>query len=1235
MDVFKLYYTYLTFDGNTEEISNIYKLYFILNIYGYYTKTELLTSLIEILKSNEFSDDLITIIKTSLTDIYNEVLKIYEGYLMTFNETDKIIKNLYNSQEKIHKYLNMNFIYEFYKNYKKEDIDLIIDIKGNSIQIRKSLNEISKDIDEIFKNGQSLFHIPPMRISFNDVYNDEIDYFTNFIYHFTKNSFEIDNINDFFCFIVFQLLSNDVEEISMKINGTEFKLKNIKNHPYKFLTETYDFSRIDIKLNDIQMNLVRQLLENPISLLGILGREFYYLDFNIHKSSIFKFHLNYDLMSLNNTEDNFKKTIINYPAYSSKPMDINQLTNITILSLENVRLIFLINYAILLSSSLFSQLTINNYISLIYIYFLIKTNTKEYLNLFNYKKDNPVIIIYRDFLKSFNFLEFLKTILILMRKRMNLRMDLNGFTRKIINFKENEVINNIRTTSKVNIDIRFIQQLFEITSIEVGKDFKENLFKCFMIFYKFCINDKKTGKLFTNEIIQLNYIFVIPVLRELIRLKMDFKKIEKDVLDLKALELTREFEGKLIKGGDKDDDIFNSSKKFEFNKGDKREAERKEVERREAERKEAERREAERKKPEANIKNIEEAKEILKKEANKKNNIEEGEFISTTNLSDDSKKILEALQVFNKFYTDFDKLNLEEMEKTMIEVFENYFVIYDIDTIADYKSIIEDKYKSDTTPFETKIYINSSDQTPLYPDFRNSGIDSTLFSRVILPVINNVLDNLRNLELQTVSFDYNPKIEKDSREADLSKMNQHARDLYRVLKGIDEMNKKIADLAKFKNKSIEIRHLFDEFSPEDDEKVPLMLRINEYVNIFKKSIDDFQRIIKDAIEKYKNIQKSLEKYKEEGDKYYKDVAQKKATDEEAKKKIKEQENDRKIKNINDDIDKLNQKKNLKEEQLESEKNILETLTNEKEKKETQNKIEKFKLEIQDIEIEMSNKDKEKTRIIKEIQKRGGSNKGDIKQIKTFDTRIQRLFEAKVIPDKNDEKISAEQRKNDIKKRFDNIKKDYKKLKVSTYIPKSVDKDLIIDKFIDKNGDTLFERMLNEYNIDAKLANVEYAKAKFYEGVESNNLDPEKELEIIFTDKLIFAFLIIFLRYAGLYITYRFIDNNVVKSIKEAIIYYSLSYVAVLFIFVFIVNIDLFRLRIIFNYCNLHINSTGILSHMAIKIIIGYIVYLLIINLDNQPLSTMLSKNQKIKLKKKLDILTIIVLLFLIIFVLII
>jgi uncharacterized membrane protein len=82
--------------------------------------------------------------------------------------------------------------------------------------------------------------------------------------------------------------------------------------------------------------------------------------------------------------------------------------------------------------------------------------------------------------------------------------------------------------------------------------------------------------------------------------------------------------------------------------------------------------------------------------------------------------------------------------------------------------------------------------------------------------------------------------------------------------------------------------------------------------------------------------------------------------------------------------------------------------------------------------------------------------------------------------------------------------------------------------------------------------------------------------------------------------------------------------------VFVVNIDVFRLRIVFNYLNMHINSTSIFGHVIITLIITYLIYLLILNTASEPLRTKLSKNEKIKLKYKLDILTITIATFLVI-----
>ena len=71
---------------------------------------------------------------------------------------------------------------------------------------------------------------------------------------------------------------------------------------------------------------------------------------------------------------------------------------------------------------------------------------------------------------------------------------------------------------------------------------------------------------------------------------------------------------------------------------------------------------------------------------------------------------------------------------------------------------------------------------------------------------------------------------------------------------------------------------------------------------------------------------------------------------------------------------------------------------------------------------------------------------------------------------------------------------------------------------------------------------------------------------------------------------------------------------------------------------MHVNMTGVIVHIVLILIIGYIIYFLIMNtsMDNQNIKvTKLSKNQKIKLKYKLEILTIIILIFMVVITLII
>jgi len=253
--------------------------------------------------------------------------------------------------------------------------------------------------------------------------------------------------------------------------------------------------------------------------------------------------------------------------------------------------------------------------------------------------------------------------------------------------------------------------------------------------------------------------------------------------------------------------------------------------------------------------------------------------------------------------------------------------------------------------------------------------------------------------------------------------------------------------------------------------------------------------------------------------------------------------------------------------------------------------------------------------------------------------VRRLFtDIPKIKDKDLNDVNANDIFNSLKLDIDKIKKNYKRLKTVATIGDTPETNMILDKFIDKNGNTLFEKMLYKYNKDERETIPEIAKSNFYDGVLSNDLDPEIQLAVDFNDKLVFCFIILLMRLISLWVINKFIDRDSVRTIRDAIYYYTIVYVIILLILVVIINIDLFRLRMIINYCNMHVNMTGVIVHIVLILIIGYIIYFLIMNtsMDNQNIKvTKLSKNQKIKLKYKLEILTIIILIFMVVITLII
>jgi hypothetical protein len=223
-----------------------------------------------------------------------------------------------------------------------------------------------------------------------------------------------------------------------------------------------------------------------------------------------------------------------------------------------------------------------------------------------------------------------------------------------------------------------------------------------------------------------------------------------------------------------------------------------------------------------------------------------------------------------------------------------------------------------------------------------------------------------------------------------------------------------------------------------------------------------------------------------------------------------------------------------------------------------------------------------------------------------------------------------ERQKKVSNKINNIKKNYKKLKMGNAISDSIEKQEVLNKFYDGEGQNLFEKILNQYDNDYKETTEEIAKSNLYDNIIANDLDPEIELAVSFYDRLIFIVVVVILRFLALYTSYYLIDTGFITTVKKAIYYYSIAYIIYFIIFVIIINIDIFRLRMMFNYLNMHINSTAIYSHIIITAIISYLIYLLILNISNDPIRKTITKTEKMRLKYKLSIITITFIVFLLV-----
>jgi hypothetical protein len=183
-----------------------------------------------------------------------------------------------------------------------------------------------------------------------------------------------------------------------------------------------------------------------------------------------------------------------------------------------------------------------------------------------------------------------------------------------------------------------------------------------------------------------------------------------------------------------------------------------------------------------------------------------------------------------------------------------------------------------------------------------------------------------------------------------------------------------------------------------------------------------------------------------------------------------------------------------------------------------------------------------------------------------------------------------------------------------------------------NSPSIYQRLWNRYIEDVNDSDklLEDSQDKLYTGYKGNNLDPNIALALTKEDKVLFILIVFVIRQIVLSIVDILIDKDIITSLFMSLICYIGIYIGFLLLIVLIVNIDDYKLRIMFNYFNLHVNSNGISLHIILIIGFTLIMYFLIYNMNrnlDNPEKNILTEVEKLRLTYKIELMTIAVFVF--------
>jgi hypothetical protein len=281
------------------------------------------------------------------------------------------------------------------------------------------------------------------------------------------------------------------------------------------------------------------------------------------------------------------------------------------------------------------------------------------------------------------------------------------------------------------------------------------------------------------------------------------------------------------------------------------------------------------------------------------------------------------------------------------------------------------------------------------------------------------------------------------------------------------------------------------------------------------------------------------------------------------------------------------------------------------KQEYQDQIKDIKAIFKDYGKEKEYKDTISSLIVKEENELVKLIAKNIEETKSYTERSKLLSSNKQNGGNKKPNKYYEDKYENIKKLKDNIEKLIIKIRETEGLEDTDDpfekKDNMINMIADPNNGiiSIYKSIWNDYIKETKKSkgkgiNIENLKQddRLYNRFIENDLDPSEVLKITFQDKVIFISIILIIRTISMVLIEFLIEYNIISTLSRGVIVYSILYILLIMLSVLVVNYDSYKLRIIANYLNLHINSSNIYFHILLFILFNGLV-LIIVNNDNR------------------------------------